>query len=145
MNQDPHHLVTSTELWLQWAADHGVRYDDTGKTFEDVARDYYQSSDSYRELMYPDLGDAALTASHRAATNVAYARSLIIEAMIGRRGGDLDPYVDPIEVFDPNGRSVPRHPAAGSDPLWESVPPPAAAPEPFPQPSDADADRGFRP
>ena len=67
MNQDPHHLVTRTELWLQWAAEHGVRYDDTGKSFPEVARDYYQTSDSYRELVYPDLGDDALTASHRAA------------------------------------------------------------------------------
>lgn len=99
-------------MWLQWAADHGVRYDDTGKSFAEVARDYYQTSDSYRELVYPDLGDDALTASHRAAANVANARTLLIEAVIGRRGGDLDPYVNPLEVIDPNGRGVPAPPTS---------------------------------
>jgi len=145
VNQDPHHLVTRTELWLQAAAEHGVRYDDTGKSFAEVARDYYRTGDSYRELVYPDLGDDALTASHRAAANVAYARTLLIEAVIGRRGGDLDPYADPLEVIDPNGRGVPRRPLPAPDARWESTPGPTATPEPLPEPHDAATERGFRP
>ena len=145
MTQDPYDLVTRSELWLRWAADHGVRYDDTGKSFDEVARDYYQTSDSYRELLVPDLDDAALTASHQQATNVAYARLLLIEAVIGRRGGDLALYVDPLDVIDPNGQVVPRHPRPGSTAGWETAAAPPAAPEPLPQSHDAATRRGYGP
>ncbi len=80
MNDDPDRLVTRAELSLQWAAGHGVRYDEDGKSFDEVARDYYQ-----------------------AAANIAYARALLIEAAVERRGGHLDPCVDPVHVRDPNG------------------------------------------
>mgnify|MGYP001618252207 CR=1 FL=1 len=56
MNHDADRLVTQAQLWLQWADEHGVSYDDAGKSFDDVARDYYQTSDAYK--LYTDLTDA---------------------------------------------------------------------------------------
>lgn len=131
MNPEPHRLVTGTGLWLQWAADHGVRYDDCCKSFDDLVRDYYQTSDSYRELTSPELGHEAPTASERMVANGAYARALLIEVAIVARGGVLNPFADPIEVVDSTGWGVPRQQVQEADPRWESTQPPAAAPEPL--------------
>lgn len=144
MNPEPHRLVTETELWLQWADAHGVRYDDSGKSFDEIARDYYETSDAYRELLAPDpVGTTSET--HQTAADTAYARVLLIEAAIGRRGGDLDIYVDPVQVLDPERRIVPRrstpHPCG-----WESVATPVAAPEEVLQPHACPTTTvGFRP
>ena len=146
MNHDGHRLVTRIELWLQWADAHGVRYDDSGKSFDDVARDYYQTSEAYRELLTPEVRGDGLSATHKAAANTAYARALLIEAVIERRGGDLDLYVDPVQVRDPQGRIVP--PQQGPEVMgeWETIATPDAAPEELPRPHDAPTtDRGFRP
>ena len=146
MNHDAHHLVTRAELWLQWADEHGVRYDDAGKSFDDVARDYYQTSEACRELLTPALRGDGLSATRQATANTAYARALFIEAAIERRGGDLDLYVDPVQVLGPHGRIVP--PQQGPEVMgeWESIATPAAAPEELLQPHDASTtDRGFRP
>ena len=146
MNHDADRLVTRTELWLQWADAHGVRYDDVGKSFDDVARDYYQTSDAYRELLIPELRGDGLSATHQAAANTAYARALLIEAAIERRCGDLDLYVDPVQVRDPNGRIVPTQQCPEVMGEWESIATPAAAPEDLLPPHDASTtDRGFRP
>ena len=146
MNHDAERFVTRTELWFQWADAHGVRCDDAGKSFDDVARDYCQTSDAYRELLTPGPRGDGPSATHQATANTAYARALLIEAAIDRRGGDLDLYVDPVQVRDPHGRIVP--PQQGPDVMgeWESIATPAAAPEELPQPHDAPTtDRGFRP
>lgn len=146
MNPDADCLVTRTELWLQWADEHGVRYDDAGKSFDAVARDYYQTSDAFRELLTPALRGEGPSATRQAAANTAYARALLIAAVIERRGGDLDLYVDPVQVRDPNGRIVP--PQQGSEVMgeWESIATPAAASEGLWQPhDDPTTDRGFRP
>ncbi len=145
MNHHPDRLVTRAQLWLQWADAHGVRYDDAGKSFDDVARDYYQTSDAYRELLTPGLRDDGLSSTHQAAANTAYARGLLIEAAIDRRGGDLDLYVDPVQVRDPNGRIVPpqRSPEAMGE--WEDLAPVFAAPEEPPRHDSPTMDRGFRP
>ena len=132
MNPEPHRLVTGTGLWLQWAADHGIRYDDCGKSFDDLVRDYYQTSDSYRELTSPELGHEAPAASERMVANCAYARALLIEAAIVARGGVLNPFADPIEVVDSTGWGVPRQQVQVADPRWESTQPPAAAPRTAP-------------
>lgn len=145
MNHDADRLVTRAQLWLQWADEHGVRYDDSGKSFDDVARDYYQTSDAYRELLTPALRGDGLSATHQAAANTAYARALLIEAAIEGRGGDLDLYVDPVQVRDPNGRIVPPQHGPETMGEWEDVVPCAAPQEP-PQQYDAPTtDRGFRP
>ena len=147
MNHDADRLVTRTGLWLQWAEEHGVRYDDSGKSFDDVARDYHQTSDAYRELLTPEARGDVLSVTHRAAANTAYARALLIEAAIERRGGDLDLYVDPVQVRDPNGRIVPPQQGPEAIGEWEDVAPvPLAAPEEPPQQHDAPTtDTGFRP
>jgi len=147
MNHDPDRAVTRIELWLQWADAHGVRYDDVGKSFDDVARDFYQTGDAYRELLTPELRVDGLSATHQAAANTAYARALLIEAAIERRGGDLDLYVDPVQVRDPNGRIVPPQQSPEAMGEWEDVAPvPFTAPKKPPQQHDAPTtDRGFRP
>ena len=147
MNHDGHRLVTRIELWLQWADAHGVRYDDAGKSFDDVARDYYQTSDAYRELLTPEARGDGLSATHKAAANTAYARALLIESVIERRGGDLDLYVDPVQVRDPHGRIVPPQQRPEAMGEWEDVVSvPAAPPEERPQQLDAPTtDTGFRP
>ena len=146
MNHDADRLVTRTGLWLQWAEEHGVRYDDSGKSFDDVARDYYQTSDAYRELLTPALRGDGLSATRQATANTAYARALLIEAAIERRGGDLDLYVDPVQVRDPNGRIVPTQQCPEVMGEWESIATPDAAPKELPRPHDAPTtDRGFRP
>lgn len=147
MNHDADRLVTQAQLWLQWADEHGVSYDDAGKSFDDVARDYYQTSDAYRELLTPEARGDGLSATHKAAANTAYARALLIESVIERRGGDLDLYVDPVQVRDPHGRIVPpqqRHEAMGE---WEDVAPVpfAAREEPARQHDARTTDRGYRP
>lgn len=108
MSRDAHRLVTATEVRYEWAADHGVRYDDRCKSFDDLVRDYYQTSDSYRHLPSPEGGDDAPTASERMEANGAYAKALLIETAIVARGGILNPFVDPIEVVDPTGWGLPR-------------------------------------
>jgi len=147
MNHDPDRIVTRIELWLRWADAYGVRYDDVGKSFDDVARDFYQTGDAYRELVTPELRGDGLSATHQAAANTAYARALLIEAAIERRGGDLDLYVDPVQVRDPNGRIVPPQQSPEVMGEWEDVAPvPFTAPEEPPQQHDAPTtDRGFRP
>ena len=146
MNHDADRLATRAQLWLQWADAHGVRYDDAGKSFDDVARDYHQTSDAYRELLTPEARGDVLSVTHRAAANTAYARALLIEAAIERRGGDLDLYVDPVQVRDPNGRIVPPQQRPEVTGEWESIATPAAAPEELWQPHGASTtDRGFRP
>lgn len=45
MTSELHQPVTATEVWLQWAAEHGVNYEDTGQPFDELARDYYEASD----------------------------------------------------------------------------------------------------
>ena len=146
MSEDPHRLVTATELWLEWAADQGVRYDDGAKSFDELARDYYETDLAYRQLTGPERGEEAPTASERLAANLDYARALLIEAAIVARGGVLNPFVVPIEVVDPTGWGVPRQAVHEADPRWESTPPLAAAAEPLPQPHDAPtATRGWRP
>ncbi|MHA6508298.1 hypothetical protein [Tessaracoccus sp. Y1736] len=147
MNHHADRLVPRAQLWLQWANEHGVRYDDAGKSFDDVARDYYQTSDAYRELLTPEARGGVLSATHKAAANTAYARALLIEAAIERRGGDLDLYVDPVQVRDPHGRIVPPQQRPEAMGEWEDVAPvPFAAPEEPVQQHDArTTDRGYRP
>lgn len=145
MNHDAHRLVTRTGLWLQWADAHGVHYDDAGKSFDDVARDYHQTSDAYRELLTPEARGDVRSATHKAAANTAYARALLIEAAIERRGGDLDLYVDPVQVRDSSGRIVPPQQCPEVMGEWESIATTAAAPEELLQPHGASTtDRGFR-
>jgi len=145
MNHDAHRLVTRTGLWLQWADAHGVRYDDVGKSFDDVARDYYQTSDAYRELLTPALRGDGPSATHQAAANTAYARALLIESAIEGRGGGLDLYVEPVR--DPNARIVPPQQRPEAMGEWEDVSPvPFAAPEEPAQQHEARTnDRGYRP
>ena len=147
MSLDPDRLVTRIELWLQCADAHGVRYDDVGQSFDDVARDYHQTSDAYRELLTPEARGDSLSATHQAAANTAYARALLTEAAIERRAGDLDLYVDPVQVRDPHGRIVPpkQRPEAMGE--WEDVAPVpfAAAEEPAQQHDARTTDRGYRP
>ena len=147
MNHDPDRLVTLTEWWLHWADAHGVHHDDAGKSFDDVARDYHQTSDAHRELLTPEARGDVLSATHKAAANTAYARALLIEAAIKRRGGDLDLYVDPVQVRDPHGRIVPPQQRPEAIGEWEDVAPVSfAAPEEPPQQQDAPTtDREFRP
>ena len=121
MNHDADRLVTRAQLWLQWADAHGVRYDDAGKSFDDVARDYYETSDAYRELLSRGARGDVLSATHKAAANTAYARALLIEAAIERRGGDLDLYVDPVQVRDPHGRIVPPQQSPEAMGEWGDV------------------------
>ncbi|WP_454227177.1 hypothetical protein [Propioniciclava flava] len=136
MNHLAERPVTRTESWLQWADDHGVRCDDAGKSFDDVARDHHQTRDAYRELLTPEARGDGLSATHQAAANTAYARTLLIDAAIERRGGDLDLDVDPVQVRDPHGRIVPprQSPEAmggvggrGADPVHSRRGTPAAA------------------
>lgn len=147
MNHDAVRLVTRAQLWLQWADEHGVSYDTSGKSFDDVARDYYQTSDAYRELLTPAMRGDGLSATHEAAANTAYARALLIEAAIEGRGGDLDLYVDPVQVRDPHGRIVPTQHRPEAMGEWEDVVSvPFAAPEEPAQQHDArTTDRGYRP
>ena len=147
MNHDADRLVTRAQLWLQWADEHGVRYDDAGKSFDDVARDYYQTSDAYRELLTPALRGDGLSATHEASADTAYGRALLIEAASEGRGGDLDLYVDPVQVRDPNGRIVPPQQRPEAMGEWEDVSPvPFAAPEePAQQHDPRTTDRGYWP
>ena len=145
MNDDADCFVTRTEMWLKWADAHGVRYDDVGKSFDDVARDFYQASEACRELLTPEARGDSLSATHQAAANTAYARALLTEAAIERRAGDLDLYVDPVQVREPEGRIVaPQHsPEAMGE--WEDLAPVFAAPEQPPRHDSPTMDRGFRP
>lgn len=147
MNHDAVRLVTPAQVWLQWVDEHGVRYDDAGKSFDDVARDYDQTSDAYREFLTPEAGGDVLSATHMAAVNTAYARSLLIEAAIERRGGDLDLYVDPVQVRDPRGRIVPPQQRPDAVGEWGDVAlVPFATPEdPAQQHDSRTIDRGYRP
>lgn len=146
MNDDAARLVTRAQLWLRWADAHGVRHDDVGKSFDDVARDFYQAGAAYRGLLTPEARGDGLSATHQAAANTAYARALLIEAVIDRRGGDLDLYGDPVQVRHPHGRIVPPQQSPEVMGEWESIATPAAAPEELQQPHDAPTrDRGFRP
>lgn len=100
MNRDADGLVTRTELWLQWADDH-------------VARDHYQTSDANCEILTPEPRGGGGSAAHQAAGSTPYARALLIETVIERRGGDLDVYVDPCpgprsERTDLSGAAVSR-------------------------------------
>lgn len=133
MTSEPHQPATATQVWRQWAAEHGVHYEDTGQPFDQVARDYYATSEALHELSSPDVGDGTLTASQRLAINVAYARALLIEAVIVRRDGVLDPYVDPIQVVDPDGRLVPPHTGPEHGARWETTPPAGVIHDPVPQ------------
>lgn len=146
MNDDADCLVTRAQLWLQWADEHGVRYDDAGKSFDDVARDFYQASAAYRELLAPEPRGDVLSATHEAAANTAHARSLLIEAAIARRGGDLDLYVDPAQVRDPHGRIVPPQQRPEVMGEWEDMAPVAfpAREEPAQQ-HGAPNGMGYRP
>ena len=147
MNPQPRRPISRTELWLQWADAHGVHYDDAGKSFGDVARDSHQTSDAYRELLTPEARGDVLSATHKAAANTAYARALLIEAAIERRGGDLDLFVDPVQVRDPNGRIVPPQHFPEARGEWEDVAPVpfAAAEEPAQQHDARTTDRGYWP
>lgn len=142
MNSQPRGLITRTELWLQWADAHGVRYDDDGTSFDEVARDYYETSDAYRELLAPDVSGSQ-SATHQAAARTAYARALLIEAVIERRGGDVDFYVDPVQVRDSDGRIVPR--GSTADGSWESFSSPAVAPDELPRHRAISTALGCRP
>lgn len=147
MNSQPRGLFHGTELWLQWADAHGARYDDAGKSFDDVARDYYGTSEAYRELLTPGLSDDSLSSTRQAAANTAYARGLLIEAASERRGGDLDLYVDPVRVRDLHGRIVPPQQRPEAIREWEDVAPaPFEAPEEPARQHDArTTDRGYWP
>lgn len=146
MNQDAHRLVTRTELWLQWADAHGVHYDDAGKSFDDVAPDYHQTSDAYRAFLTPKARGDVLSATHKAAANTAYARALLIEAAIEHRGGDLDLYVDPVKYATRTAGSCRRGRGPRSWGRRNSLRPPAAPPEGLLHPRDASTTDGvFRP
>lgn len=147
MNLDADCLVPQAQYWLQWSDEHCVRYDDAGKSFDDVARDHYQTSDAHHELLTPGLRNDGLSSRHQATANTAYARGLLIEAAIDRSGGDLDLYVDTVQVRDPNAPIVPPQQSPEAMGEWEDVAPvPFAAHEEPPQQQDApNTDRGFRP
>lgn len=147
MNHDADRLVTRAQLWLQWVDEHGVSYDDAGKSLDDLARDYYQTSDGYRELLIPKARGDGLSATHKAAANTTYARALLIEAAVERRGGALDPYVDPVQVRDPHGRIVPpqQRPEALGEREDVAPVPFAALYEPAQQHDARTTDRGYRP
>ncbi len=146
MNPEPQRRVTAIEVWLEWAEEHGVRrYDGAGKSFDDVARDYYQTSDAYRGLLTPEARGDVLSATHKAAANTAYARALLIEAAIERRGGDVDLYVDPVQVRDRHGQIV--RPQLRPEAMeWEDAAPVTfAAPEEPAQQRGAPTNWGYRP
>jgi hypothetical protein len=146
MSRDPLGLVAPSELRLLSAKDNHVRKDDSERSFGVVARDFYEISDPFRELLSPALRGGP-SATHKAAANTAYVRALLIEAAIERRGGDLDLYVDRVQVRDPNGRIVPPQQSPEAMGEWEGVAPvPFAAPEePAKQHDARTTDRGFRP
>lgn len=68
MNPQPQLLVTDAELRLRWADAHGVRHDDAGESFDEIAQDNYATSDAHRELLAPDP-TAPTSATHQAAAN----------------------------------------------------------------------------
>ena len=140
-------LTTTSESHLERADAHGLRHDEAGKSFDDVARDNFQTGDGNREILTPEARGDVLSATHKAAASATYARALLIEAAIERRGGDLDLYVDPVQVRDPFRLIVPvrQRPEAMGE--WEDVTlVPFAAPEEPAQQHDArTTDRGYWP
>lgn len=50
MNPQPQTLVTGTARWLQWNDVLDVRCDVVAKASDEIAQDYYGTSDAYREF-----------------------------------------------------------------------------------------------
>ena len=89
--------------------------------------------------------DLHVTVTGNLSVAEGHDRCELIEAAIDRRGGDLDLYVDPVQVRAPNGRIVPpqRSPEAMGE--GEDLAPVFAAPEEPPRHDSPTMDRGFRP
>lgn len=136
MNSEPHRLVTGTELWLLRADAHRVHFDPAGKSFDEIARDHHGISDTCRELLAPDPAGTT-SATHQAAANTAYAQTLLLNAGIGRQGGDLDFYVDPVQAGDPRGRIVSGCSTPEPAGEWESTAIPDATPGEVLQPHES--------
>ncbi len=119
-------LVTGTERWFQWINAHGVPYDGAIKSLDEIAQDYYESGDAYRELLATDP-TGTTSATYEAVANTAYGRALLIEDASGRRGGDLDFYVDPAPGLDPEGWIVTLCPTPEAGAEWESIATPSGA------------------
>jgi len=91
MNTETHRFVTRTEPWLQRADAHGVQYDETGKSFEEIALDYYEPSDAYRELFVPDpMGPTGAAVSAAASSKSKPSRSPYM--VTSAHGLDSSPY-----------------------------------------------------
>lgn len=136
MHPESHRLVTDTEQWLKCAYAHGVQDDDTGKSCDQIAQDYYRTSAAYNAHLAPDpMGPTS--ANHQAAMVTGYARALLIEGAIGRRGAD------PVPVLEPEGRISPRCSTPDTCER-ESIPAPAAANQGVRQAHEFET-AGFRP
>lgn len=118
-------LVTGRERWFLWVNAHGVQYDDAIKSLDEVAQDYHESGDAYRELLATD--PTGTTATDEAIANTDNARALLIKDAIGRRGGALDFYVDLAQGLYPEGSIVTRRPTSEAGHEWESIATPSVA------------------
>ena len=94
MYPDPHRIVTDAELWLHWADARSVQDDDTGKSFDQIAEDFY----GIRAASCAPLAPAPAgptSATHQTSVVALSARALLIEGALKRRGADLELYFDP--------------------------------------------------
>lgn len=119
MNHESQPLVTETRLWLRQASRHGFRGDGNGQSFDEAAPTPARPVSPPASSWPPSWGATNLSATRRGSANTA--RTPIIEPAIGRRGDELDFYVDTIQVLDPEGRIVPRRPTPEAGGEWESI------------------------
>lgn len=90
MHPEPQRLVPGVELLIQWADAHSSRYDDAGKSFDQIAHyhydcSYYLTSDAYPEPLAANATGTAC-APHKSFSSTANTRGLHINDAFGRRG-----------------------------------------------------------
>jgi hypothetical protein len=138
MTTEPHRPVTGALLRLHWTDTHGVHVNAS----DEIAKDYCETRDVRRGLR-AFARSGTTSAAYEAAANLALARALLVEAGTGRRDGEIDFDVDPVQVHRPRESDL----AAASDASGRRAVhrDPCRAPEDGPQSGLSLPIAGFRP
>lgn len=142
MNHERHRLVTRADCGSCGPTPPASSTARPARAFDEIARDY-GTRDACQGLLVPDP-PGTTSRNREAAANTAHAQALVIEDARGRRGGELDSYVDLLQILDPKGWIVPRRLTPEVDGEWKSIATPGGPHPEVMQPQDFPT-TGFRP
>lgn len=119
MSPESDRQITLMEPWFQRASAEESSYIHAGKSFGEILRDCYSSSNAYSVFIAADPTAATCT-TREAPASTAWAPALLIVDSIGRRAGYTEFCAESVTVVDP-GRRIVAGPSPSIGGGWECL------------------------